>query len=244
MGASASLQTNVSSLTNSLRNEINQKATAYGTTKCAINVEKVSIENSKGCTISFRNQCFAEADVTMQLVSEVLASFYNNLTVNQKQEAASLFTASVGVNTSVTTVVNDFQNYLTQTCNTQAQLDNNITVKDVVIKNCTAPEGQVTALEFINTGTSKAICAMTLFNNLVAQASTAAATSQSTGLDWSKLLWPIAIVISIIASIYLIGNIIVKKIPSTEDRITLENAKKDNYSTRIANLLEMVKIIR
>lgn len=241
MGASASIQSNVANITNSIKNEINQKASASSNTKCTISIGSISFEKTNGCSITVSNNCFAEADVTMTIVSEVLAKFYNNLENNQKQEAATWFTATVGVATNVNNVVNDFSNYLNQHCEALANSEVNLTVKDIKIKDCTAPAGQVLNMEFINTGKSKGICAMEVFNNLVATASSDISTKQSQGLDWSKLIWPIALVVCVIALVYLVINIVIKKIPSNEERLELAKVQKDNYSNRIKDLLTYLK---
>lgn len=237
MGASASLQSNVVNITNSIRNEINQKAAASANTKCTITIGSINFEKTNGCAIKVQNICFAEADVTMSIVSEVLAKFYNNLENNQKQEAASWFTATVGVATNVNTVVNDFQNYLNQHCEAVSNTEVGLTVKDITIKDCTAPPGQILNMEFINTGKSKGICAMQVFNNLVATASSDIANKQSQGLDWSKLIWPIAIIVIVLAVVYLIINVVIKKIPSNAERLELIKNEKDNYSVRIKDLI-------
>ncbi len=241
MGASSSLQTNVTNVSNTLRNEINQAASASSQVNCSINIGSIRFKSTKGCSIKLSNNCYASAENTMELVSEVLANFYNDLSVSQKQEAVSLLSVSVGISTNVTNAVNDFRNYLTQTCNAEAVNESNITVKDIEITDCTAPEGQQTVMEFINTGKATAICSMRIFNNLIADASTIAATTQSTGIDWSKILWPIALIIIIVSIVYLVVSIVVKKLPSNKEKIELETAKKDNYATRIATLLSVIK---
>lgn len=237
MGASASLQTNVANITNSIKNQIDQKASASGNTKCTIEIGSISFEKTDGCSIKVSNNCFAEAEVTMQIVSEVLAEFYNKLDNNQKQEAASWFTATVGVSTNVNNVTNDFSNYLSQHCQAQAEAEANIKIKDIVVNDCKAPKGQILNMEFINTGKSKGVCAMQIFNNLVATASSSIANKQSQGLDWSSLLWPIVILVSIITIVYLIITIVVKKIPSNQERIEMIKNEKDNYTTRITDLV-------
>lgn len=237
MGVAASIQTNVTNLTNKIKNEIEQKTTANASTKCTINIENINFSETNGCSIKLINNCRAEADVTMSIISEVLADFYNNIDNTQKQEAASWFTATYGIATNVNNVVNDFSNYLSQTCNAQAQTDLGISVKNVTINKCTAPEGQTLAMEFINTGSSRAICSMQIFNNLVATASSDISNKQSQGLDWSKLIWPICIAVVIIGAIYLISKLLIDKIPSNKERIEMLKNKKDNYATRISDLL-------
>lgn len=241
MGASSSLQTNVTNVTNNLRNEISQSASASSQINCSINIGSIKFKSTNGCSIKLSNNCYAAAENTMELVSEVLAKFYNDLSVTQKQDAVGLLTVSVGINTNVTNAVNDFKNYLTQTCSAEANNDQNITVKDIEITDCTAPEGQQTVMEFINTGKASAICSMRIFNNLIADASTIAATTQTTGIDWAKILWPVALIIIIISVVYLVITIIAKKIPSNQEKMDLEAVKKDNYATRISSLLSAIK---
>ena len=241
MGASASLQTNVTNITNSIKNQIDQRAAASASTKCTITIDSISFSKTNGCAIKLANNCFAEAEATVKIVSEVLAQFYNNLENNQKQEAATWFTATVGVATNVNNVVNDFSNYLTQHCNAVASTEESIKVKNVTINDCTAPSGQTLSMEFINTGKAKGVCAMEVFNNLVATASSDIANKQSQGLNWSTLIWPIAIIVCVIAIVYSIITIIVKKIPSNAERLEITKAEKENYSTRISDLLSFLK---
>lgn len=241
MGASASIQTNVTNITNKIRNQIEQKANASSSTKCAINIENIKFSETNGCSIRLENKCFAEADVTMSIVTEVLADFYNNIDNTQKQEAASWFTATYGIATNVNNLVNDFSNYLTQRCNAEAENDLGITVKNVTINKCTAPEGQTLSMDFINSGSSKAICSMQVFNNLVTTASNSISNNQSQGLDWSKLIWPISIAIIVIGSIYLISKLLIEKIPSNKEKIDILKNEKDNYATRIENLLSSTR---
>lgn len=241
MGTAASLQTNVTNINNTLTNRIKQEAEASAQTKCTITIDSIIFNRTKGCAITLKNECYSDAQASMKLVSEVLAEFYNNLENNQKQEAASWFTTTFGIATNVNNVVNDFTNHMEQTCNARAENEVGITVKNVIINDCTAPEGQVLKMEFINMAQSQGVCAMEMFNNLVTTASTDIANKQSQGLDWSKLIWPIVIAICIIATIYLVTTLIVKKLPSNAERIEIEKNKKENYANRIKDMVSYLR---
>lgn len=241
MGTAASIQSNVTNINNTLTNRIKQEAAASAETKCSIDIENISFNKTNGCALRLVNECYSNAEASMKLVSEVLAEFYNNLENNQKQEAATWFTMTVGVASNVNNVVNDFENYVTQTCNARAETENNIKVKNVTIDDCTAPSGQTLNMEFINMGQSQGICTMEIFNNIVATASTDIANKQSQGLDWSKLIWPIVIAVCVIAIIYLIVTLVVKKLPSNAERLELEKNKKENYANRIKDMLSYLK---
>ncbi|QKE44475.1 putative IMV membrane protein [Yalta virus] len=241
MGSAASLQSNVTNINNSLTNRIKQEAITSADTKCTIEIENISFKRTNGCALRLVNQCYSNAQASMKLVSEVLAEFYNKLDNTQKQEAASWFTLTVGVSSNVNNVVNNFENYLTQTCNSRAETENTIKTKNVIIEDCTAPPGQILNMEFINMGQSQGICAMEIFNNIVATASSDIANKQSQGLDWSKLIWPIIIAVCVIAIIYLIVTLIVKKLPSNAERLEIEKNKKENYANRIKDMLSYLK---
>lgn len=236
MGTAASIQTNVTNITNSIRNEIRQQASASANTNCVIKIGKIELSNLEGCQITLLNDCYAEADAALDIVQNALVNFYNKLDNNQKQEAASWFTATFGVQTTVNNVVNDFKNTLEQTCQAEANANQNIEVRDISLHNCKSTGNQPLELKFINAGTAKAQCAIKAVNNLAIASNNQIANNQSQGMDWSKFIWPITILIGIIAITYIIITLVVKVIPSISDKIALEKIKKDNYVTRMHEL--------
>lgn len=242
MGTAASIQTNVTNIINSIENTVNQKIQANGAINCKISVDSIKFIKTNGCVASFENKCYAQADGLMETVQDIMINFYNNLDINQKQEAAAWFTATFGVATTTTNIQNIFKNTVNQTCEAYATANNNISVKTIEINDCNAPEGQTLEFKFINAGTAKAQCAMKVVTDLTVTASNDIKVKQSQGLDWSKLIWPISIALIIILVIYYITRLLMTKLPSAEQQIALEKVKKDNYASRISSLLDLRQI--
>lgn len=239
MGTAASIQTNVTNITNSIENTVNQKIQANGSIKCKITVDAIKFTKTNGCVATFENKCYAEADGLLETIQKLIIDFYNNLDVTQKQEAAAWFTATFGVATTTSNIENVFKNTVNQTCDAYANANNNITVKTIEINDCNAPEGQTLVFKFINAGTAKAQCAMKVLTDLSVTASNDIKTKQSQGLDWSKLIWPISIALIVILVVYSIVRLLNTKLPSSEQQIELTKIKKDNYATRISSLLDL-----
>lgn len=237
MGTSASIQTNVTNITNKIRTEIEQQMSASANTNCNIEIGTIQFEKTNGCSITVSNKCYAEADGVLDIIQSSVVNFYNTLSNDQKQESASWFTATYGVATNVNNVVNDFTSTIKQVCKAEAELNENIKIQNIVVKECTAPEGQILKMEFINAGTATAQCAMKIFNNLTAVAASEIHNKQSQGLDWAKLLWPISIIVIVLSFIYLVIQFVIKKLPSAKDRLLIEQSKKDTYASRIKELL-------
>lgn len=239
MGTAASIQTNVTNIINSIENTVDQKIKTNGKIKCKISIDSIKFIKTNGCVASFENKCYAQADGLMETVQDIMINFYNNLDINQKQEAAAWFTATFGVATTTTNIQNIFKNTVNQTCEAYAEANNNITVKTIEINDCNAPDGESLVFKFINAGTAKAQCAMKVVTDLTVTATNDIKVKQSQGLDWSKLIWPISIALIIILIIYYITRLLMTKIPSPDQQISLEKVKRDNYATRISSLLDL-----
>lgn len=239
MGTAASIQTNVTNIVNSIENTVNQKIQANGAIKCQISVDSIKFIKTSGCVATFENKCYAQADGLLETVQDLMINFYNNLDVNQKQEAAAWFTATFGVATTTSNIQNVFKNTVNRTCEAYANANNNITVKTIEIQDCNAPSGQTLEFKFINAGTAKAQCAMKVVTDLTVTASNDIKTKKSQGLDWSKLIWPISIALAIVLVVYSISRLLMTKLPSAQQQIELERAKQDNYASRISSLLEL-----
>lgn len=241
MGTSASVQTTVNNLTNTIKTELNQSGNANASASCTIDIGSIKFIRTNGCTIRLVNDCKAKAAVSMESIQKAVINFYNNLDNTQKQEAPSWFTAAYGVQTTVNNIVNDFTSITNQKCSSSATIDNNIKIGVVEINECNAPANQIMSFDFINAGHAEAICIMKAVNDIAVAAVNDVSNKQSQGIDWSKLLWPIVLAVIVISVLYIFITVFSKAIPSINDKIELEKIKKDNYVTRIRSFIEMKK---
>jgi len=92
MGASASIQTIVNDIVNEMKIELKNTAKADASAKCSIQFGHVKFSKSKGCTLRLQNFCSAEAKASIDSVVDASFKIYNNLTNEQKEEGAKLFT--------------------------------------------------------------------------------------------------------------------------------------------------------
>lgn len=238
MGSSFSVQTNYTKVKNSIENVIEQDASATSEIDCNISIGSITFTKNNGCSVTVENKCYAEADALLTSVQDIMVGFYNNLETDQKQEAATLFTATFGVTTNVTNIENDFKNVTNQTCEAEAQNSENIKIKNIDMGECNGGDSGL-SLTFINTGTAKSQCAMEIVNKLFVQTSNDIVETQSQGLNWSSLIWPIVVCVIVVVICYIIINIITKKIPSAKERLSLEHIKHENYPDRIKQLLSI-----
>lgn len=239
MGTAASIQTNVTNIENQIINEVNQQVKANGNIECTITLGKIKFLKTNGCAATFKNDCYAKSEALLETVQNIMVDFYNNLDVNQKQEAAKWFTMTYGVATNTTNIENVFRNTTTQVCETYAQVNNEIKINEIEIIDCNAPPGQVLMFNFVNAGSATAQCAVKVVTDLAVTASNDISVKQSQGMDWSKIIWPIVIAVVIIAIVYIVINITNKKLLSPEDQKELQMLKNNDYVSRISSLIKL-----
>lgn len=239
MGTAASIQTNVTNIENQIINEVNQQVKAHGNIKCTITLEKINFTKTNGCGAVFKNDCYANSEALLETVQNIMVDFYNNLDVDQKQEAAKWFTMTYGVATNSSNIENVFRNTTTQVCDTYAEVNNSISINEINILDCNAPPGQTLMFNFVNAGSAKAQCAAKIVTDLAVTSSNDIAVKQSQGMDWSKLIWPIMIAVVIIAIVYIVLNITNKKILSPEDQKEMQMLKNNDYVSRISSLINL-----
>lgn len=242
MGTSASIQSAITNINNEMKIQIDQEANGNASTTCKISIGNIYIKNSEGCQINVENLCYANTTVSIESLSKVVANYINNLTNDQKQEAASWFTASFGISSNINNVSNVVSQHIKQKCSVDAKLDNIISVNDILIDNCKAPKGEILKMNFINTGSAGSQCVMKMVNDVMATGITDVTNKQSQGLDWSKLIWPISLSIIIITIVYILIKVFSNKILSVDDKIKLEKNKKNDYASRISRLLSVREI--
>jgi len=239
MGASFSIQTAVNNIVNNTINSIDQKATGSALAECSIKVNSFSFTNSTNCVAKVSNYCKADASVNMDSIIKAATQVYNDLSVDQKQGVPALLQSTFGISTTVNNVQNKFETYIKQECSSEAIAKNNLTFDTIVIDGCVSTGAPIT-FEFLNTGTASAMCVMKALTELTVQASNEVVVEQKSGIDINALMWPVVIIVAIIAGLYVVFSIVTKKIRSTDDEIKLLKFTHNTYASRIGALKELM----
>ncbi|WDY77164.1 IMV membrane protein L1R [Monkeypox virus] len=225
MGAAASIQTTVNTLSERISSKLEQKANASAQTKCDIEIGNFYIRQNHGCNITVKNMCSADADAQLDAVLSAATETYSGLTPEQKAYVPAMFTAALNIQTSVNTVVRDFENYVKQTCNSSAVVDNKLKIQNVIIDECYGAPGSPTNLEFINTGSSKGNCAIKALMQLTTKATTQIAPRQVAGTGVQFYMIVIGVIILAALFMYYAKRML---FTSTNDKIKLILANKEN----------------
>ncbi|AKC03473.1 myristylated IMV envelope protein [Bovine papular stomatitis virus] len=224
MGAAASIQTTVTTINERIRNELQQTASASATADCDVTIGSLIIRKNLGCSVSVQNMCSADASAQLDAVMKAVSSTFNDLSADQKAYVPGLLTAALNIQTTVTTAVKDFENYVRQTCTADSVIHNKIKVQSIVMDECASPPGgQTTHLEFINTGTASGNCGVKAVMDVLAKASTTVKDQQVAGKGYQTII--IAVVVAILAAVFA-WYARRMLFTSTADKIKLELAKK------------------
>ncbi|CCU56438.1 IMV membrane protein (Cop-L1R) [Mythimna separata entomopoxvirus 'L'] len=243
MGASASINTIVSDITNRVENRLEQTAEASATAICRVNIGSISFQSTQGCVVSVSNLCSAQAVAQVDAVVNATIEFYNDLTFEQKQEAPTWFTLAYGINTTVTTIENDFKNLIEQRCKSDALLESEITVQNILVKDCRAPRDQIVNFTFTNTGTASGQCAISALLDLQVSGSNQVSASQSQGLDLSTIIIYVIIAVIVIAVAYVIVKFASTKL-TPQQQVDLALAKVNSLSSRLMSYSNLISKTR
>ncbi|AAC97691.1 ORF MSV183 putative myristylated membrane protein, Molluscum contagiosum virus MC069R (vaccinia L1R) homolog, similar to GB:U60315 [Melanoplus sanguinipes entomopoxvirus] len=241
MGASASVNTIVSNINNRVENSLTQEASASATANCNVEIGSITFKSTKGCVVEVSNLCSAQAEASVDAVVNATIDFYNDLSFEQKQEAPAWFTAAFGVNTTTTNITNDFKNIVEQRCKADAVLNSSITVNNITVADCVAPESEgVIKFTFTNSGTAAGQCAISALLDLQVAGSNTVSAKQTTGTDWTVIFAYVALVagIAIIAGIFYY---IYKLRLSPKDKVNIELAKLGATSSKIIQLSQYLR---
>ncbi|BAO49457.1 putative myristylated membrane protein [Alphaentomopoxvirus acuprea] len=240
MGASASINTIVSTITNRVENSLIQEANASAAAHCNVTIGSILFESTEGCVIEVRNLCSAQAVAQVDAVVNATIDFYNDLSFEQKQEAPTWFTAAFGINTTVSNVTNDFRNLIEQRCKSDAELNNTIEVRNITVRSCRAPpnEGVIT-FSFINSGTAAGQCAISALVDLQVAGSNTVSAKQSQGFDLAGIIPYIVAGIVIVLVVYIIIKLIGMRL-TPKQQIDLELAKHNATSSKLIQLSQFI----
>nr|AXB34792.1 L1R [Sheeppox virus] len=223
MGAAASIQTTVNTLNEKISSNLEQTAEATAEAKCDIEIGNIVFRQNKGCNVTVKNLCSSKAESQLDAILKAATETYDSLTPDQKAYVPGLITAALNIQTSVNTVVKDFETYVKQKCTSKSVIDNKLKIHNIFIDECVAPTGTTTNFEFINSGTSQGICAIKTLMDVTTKASTKFSPSQSSGYGYQFYI--IAAVVVILSMVFLYY---VKKMlfTSTKDKIKIILANK------------------
>lgn len=235
MGTAISIETAITNIKNDVSETINQSANADASAICRIQVESFEFTNTTNCTGRVINNCKAQAEITMKTITDSSMKVFNNLTNEQKQGVPGLFQQTFGVTTTVNNIQDSFEKVVNERCNANAVVENTQKYNIIKIDGCNSTQGLIT-FEFLNTGEASSVCAMDLITKLGVTAVNDVKNTQSTGIDFNALIWPIVIVLGIISIIYIIISFVNKKVLNVEDQISLLKYKTNTYASRIAVL--------
>lgn len=235
MGASASIQTIVNDIVNETKTELKNNAKASSEAKCNIEFGKVHFKKTKGCTIKMTNICSSEAAASIDAVLDASFKVYQNLSNEQKEEGAKLFTLKTNIQTTVNNIRNNFKTYIENTCDSSTRIENGIRVQDFIVDECQAPEGQLLIFEFLNSGQAKASCGIKTILDITSTAATEIANTQKS-INVNTIMWiclglGIPLVLGVI--LYWFKDAFIIK---SKDRIEIELAKKNSIYMNLLTL--------
>ncbi|ABJ08973.1 myristylated IMV envelope protein [Nile crocodilepox virus] len=227
MGAAASLQTTVNNINQKISNKLVQTASASATANCKVNIGSLRFHTNKGCAVNIRNLCSADAKASVQSILDAVSESYDGLTSAQKAFAPSLLTAALNIQTDVNNVVKDFETYVKQTCLADSVLNSTITVNDIDMGDCQAPQGTIMNFEFVNAGTASANCAMKAVLDVLTKSSDKIASDQVSNNDFRYYIYgaiAIAAIVGLFLTLYYVKKMFVM---STDDKIKLSLANRE-----------------
>jgi hypothetical protein len=240
MGASASVNTIVTNITNRVETKLIQRAEASAIATCRVDIGSISIRNNRGCVVEVKNLCSALAVAQVDAVVDASIEFYNSLTTEQKQEAPRWFTVGWGLNTTVNNIENDFRQHIEQTCKSEAILDSTITIQDITIENCTAPPSEgIVRFTFTNAGTAAGQCAIGLLLDLQVGGANDVSSRQTQGFDLGAIVPYIVAGIVLVTVVYLVIKLMGTKL-TPKQQIDLELAKRGAVSSKLIQLSQFI----
>lgn len=199
MGASAQINTTVNNIQTNISQTLQQQVSASSSANCNVTIGSLSFKKTTGCMVTVSNMCSASSTGVLQASLEGIFKSYDELSTANQQAMPSLMTASLGINTTTNNIKQDFSTYVDQTCGANSTLNQNITIQNIDLGECTAPSGQVVEFKFINSGAADANCAIGAVMKLAVQATNSVTTSNTTQSSMVYLIIGACILIGVIA---------------------------------------------
>src|SRR5690606_38685104 len=125
MGNSASVQTIVNKINDSVTTAISNMAGSTSLADCNIKID-FSLRVNNGCDISFENHCLAESDVTIENMVTAVVNAVHTLTTAQQDEAHQYFMNTLNVATTSNNIDDSIKSYLENKCSASATVNETI----------------------------------------------------------------------------------------------------------------------
>lgn len=228
MGLAASINNNINVFSTSITQSLQQRVNASSTANCNVSIGNISFTENRGCAVTVSNMCSATSVGVLDAVLEGIFQAYDQLSVENKQDSAQIFSATFNLNTNVTTIKRDFSTYVEQTCGATSNLNQNITIQNIDLGKCEAPGNVPVVFSFVNSGKADANCAIGIVQKLLVEATNKVAVqnTQSSTIGW--FIIGILGIVGILA--FLVYTYVVKRIliTSTSDKMRLMMAKRES----------------
>ncbi|QHG62620.1 myristylated IMv envelope protein [Cetacean poxvirus 1] len=223
MGAAASIQTTVNTISENISSKLQQTASASATTECDVTIGNIIFGSNYGCNMTVRNMCSANADAQLEAIMKAVAETYDSLKPEQKAYVPGLLSAALNIQTSVDTAVKDFETYVTQTCKADSVVKNKLKIQNIIINECRAPSGSIMTFNFINTGTSVGNCGIKAIMDVLTKSSTDISPKQSANIGSN-----IYVIVALVVIVTMLFFYYLKKmlITSTKDKVKIILANK------------------
>lgn len=238
MGNSASVQTIVTTINNSINETINNSAAAHGNIDCLVEIGNFKIGYTENCSVEFKNNCSAEAGATIENFISAAVQAVTNISNDQREQMAKYFTNSLNIATTSTNLNDSVTLYIKNKCSAFANVTNTIKIDDIEIGKCISTTDTGTSLKFINAGSAVAHCIVSNVINDSVQATNNVSNQQTSGTDWVKLLqalmWPIVIGLIVIAGVFALFTFMKNMKPlSGADKAAIELAKNNSWASHV-----------
>jgi len=224
MSNSTSVNTTITNVTNNINQSLVQNASASATANCNVKIGNLSFTKNTGCSVTVSNLCSASATAALSAVVEAAYKTFTELSVSNQQATAQLFSNMTQIATTSSDIKNNFSNYVEQTCNANATLNQNISIQNIELGECT-PNFPI-EFKFTNTGNASANCAIGIIQKLIAGAGNELAVANEQTNSYGLIVIALLGLAGIFAfMVYLwLGKRVL--FPTNEEKIRLALARK------------------
>lgn len=170
MGANASKS--IENVSNKIITNLEQNAGASSVANCSVVTGNIILRRSNQCTVNNQNRCTSNANAAIDAISKAATDAFLQASNEQKTSLIP----GINVNESAQTIETIIKNRLTQQCQANSSLTQEIATKDLILEECTN-----SVINNINAGSSQANCAVQTVLNTIIQADAVQKNNQSTG---------------------------------------------------------------
>ena len=167
----------VANILNGVDTTLKQNGQSTVTTTCQVKAGNITGSNWNNCNVDFENYCDASSAIAIGSIAEAAADAWD--TLSDKMKAS--FLPGKNTNSSKQDIKNYIESEISQTCQADSSVTNEIAVGNITVDGCTN-----TNFKFINAGSAQANCALNSVVNNVAK-TYAEASNESEGSDIPNL---------------------------------------------------------